>query len=73
MERVGVAGSSGDVLDQVGRHHQAVGGLLEADPAEALSVSHESKELAWVAVDAVVGLNPAESMARMVRKTLQAG
>ncbi len=56
-----------------GHWHYDLRFLLEADPAEALSVSHESKELAWVAVDAVAGLNPAESMARMVRKTLQAG
>ena len=43
--------------------------LLEADPAEPLVVSGESKELAWVNVSAVTALNPEESMARMVRKT----
>lgn len=42
---------------------------FEADPAEPLVVSHESKELAWVDVARVTSLNPEESMARMVRKT----
>ena len=43
--------------------------MIEADPAEALLVSHESKDLAWVDLEQVVALNPEESMARMVRKT----
>jgi len=42
---------------------------IEADPAEPLVVTSESKDLAWVDVSAVAGLNPEESMARMVRKT----
>jgi hypothetical protein len=44
--------------------------MLEADPSEPLTLSHESRELAWVDVAAVPALNPEESMARMVRKTL---
>lgn len=44
--------------------------LVEADPGEALVISHESKDLAWVDVARVTSLNPEESMARMVRKTL---
>lgn len=43
--------------------------MIEADPEETLVVTSESKDLAWVDLGAVVGLNPAESMARMVRKT----
>ncbi len=43
--------------------------MIEADPEEALVVSSESKDLAWVEVARVTNLNPAESMARMVRKT----
>jgi 8-oxo-dGTP pyrophosphatase MutT (NUDIX family) len=44
--------------------------LLEADPAEPLTVTDESHDLAWVNVRDVTSLNPEESMARMVRKTL---
>ena len=43
--------------------------LLEADPAEPLTLSEESKELAWVELGRIAALNPEESMARMVRKT----
>lgn len=53
-----------------GHWHHDLRFMIEADPAEALVISSESKELAWVEVSAVAGLNPEESMARMVRKTL---
>ncbi len=43
--------------------------MIEADPAELLVITHESKDLAWVDLDAVAALNSEESMARMVRKT----
>jgi 8-oxo-dGTP pyrophosphatase MutT (NUDIX family) len=43
--------------------------MIEADPDEPLVVTSESKDLAWVEIAAVAGLNPEESMARMVRKT----
>jgi 8-oxo-dGTP pyrophosphatase MutT (NUDIX family) len=43
--------------------------MIEADPNEPLVVTSESKDLAWVEIAAVAGLNPEESMARMVRKT----
>jgi 8-oxo-dGTP pyrophosphatase MutT (NUDIX family) len=43
--------------------------LIEADPAEPLAISSESKDLAWVALAEVARLNPSESLARMVRKT----
>lgn len=44
--------------------------LIEADPAEPLAVSDESKDLAWVRLQEVARLNPDESLARMVRKTV---
>jgi 8-oxo-dGTP pyrophosphatase MutT (NUDIX family) len=44
--------------------------MIEADPAEPLVVTNESKDLAWVNVADVTSLNPEESMARMVRKTM---
>ena len=47
--------------------------MIEADPAEPLTVTDESKALTWVEVSGVGALNPEESMARMVRKTLAAG
>lgn len=45
--------------------------MIEADPNEPLVISSESKDLAWVEVARVTALNPEESMARMVRKTLE--
>lgn len=53
-----------------GHHHYDLRFLLEADPDEPLVISAESKDLAWVEISAVAALNPEESMARMVRKTL---
>jgi 8-oxo-dGTP pyrophosphatase MutT (NUDIX family) len=45
--------------------------MIEGDPGEPLvRAANESKELAWVPVSGVTALNPEESMARMVRKTL---
>jgi len=43
--------------------------MIEADPAESLRISSESKDLAWVEIGRVAALNPEESMARLVRKT----
>ena len=43
--------------------------MIEADPAAPLTVTDESHDLAWVAVNEVTHLNAEESMARMVRKT----
>jgi 8-oxo-dGTP pyrophosphatase MutT (NUDIX family) len=43
--------------------------MIEADPAEPLVVTNESKDLSWVDLADVARLNPEESMARMVRKT----
>jgi 8-oxo-dGTP pyrophosphatase MutT (NUDIX family) len=53
-----------------GHYHHDVRFFLEADPAESLVISGESKDLAWVDLGQVASLNPEESMARMVRKTL---
>lgn len=53
-----------------GHWHHDLRFVLEADPSETLVVSEESKALAWVEVAHVCALNPEESMARMVRKTL---
>lgn len=51
-----------------GHYHYDLRFLFEADPQELLTVSSESKELAWVELDRVTLLNPEESIARMVRK-----
>ena len=53
-----------------GHYHYDLRFLLEADPAEPLAISSESKDLAWVELERVAVLNPEESMARMVRKTI---
>jgi len=50
-------------------YHYDLRFMIEADPAEPLVVSNESKDLAWVELARVTSLNAEESMARMVRKT----
>ena len=55
--------------DEPGHYHFDLRFLLEADPREPLTLSRESKDLAWIDLDRVALLNPEESMARMVRKT----
>ncbi|HVS50816.1 MAG TPA: NUDIX hydrolase [Opitutaceae bacterium] len=55
-----------------GHYHYDLRFMLEADPAEPLVISNESKDLAWIEVARVTALNPEESMARMVRKTMAA-
>ncbi len=55
--------------DEPAHWHYDVRFLFEADPAEPLVVTSESKSLAWVELTAVARLNPEESMLRMVRKT----
>ena len=52
-----------------GHDHYDLRFVIEADPTEALVISSESKDLAWVEVARVTALNAEESMARMVRKT----
>jgi ADP-ribose pyrophosphatase YjhB (NUDIX family) len=51
--------------------HYDVRFLLEADRSEPLSVSHESKDLAWVELTQVAALNAEPSLLRMVAKTVQ--
>ena len=51
-------------------YHHDLRFMIEADPAEPLVISNESKDLAWVEVARVTSLNSEESMARMVRKTV---
>lgn len=53
-----------------GHYHYDLRFLIEADPRESLEISSESKDLAWVELERVSALNPEESMARMVRKTM---
>jgi 8-oxo-dGTP pyrophosphatase MutT (NUDIX family) len=53
-----------------GHYHHDLRFMIEADPNEPLIISNESKDLAWVDINAVTSLNTEESMARMVRKTL---
>ncbi len=55
--------------NEAGHHHYDVRFMIEADPAEPLTVTSESKDLAWVEIARVTSLNPEDSMARMVRKT----
>ena len=50
-------------------YHHDLRFMIEADPAEPLVISNESKDLAWIEVAQVTSLNAEESMARMVRKT----
>lgn len=49
--------------------HYDIRFLFEADPAEPLRVSAESRSLAWVPLEAAAGYNDSESILRMVRKT----
>ena len=53
-----------------GHYHYDLRFLIEADETEPLTISNESKALAWIDVARVTSLNPEESMARMVRKTV---
>jgi 8-oxo-dGTP pyrophosphatase MutT (NUDIX family) len=58
--------------EELGHYHYDLRFLVEADSREVITISRESKDLAWVEIGAVAALNPEESMARMVRKTLSA-
>ncbi|HXN34729.1 MAG TPA: NUDIX hydrolase [Opitutaceae bacterium] len=55
-----------------GHWHHDLRFMLVADPSEPLTVTDESRALAWVEVAGVFALNPEESMMRMVRKTMEA-
>jgi len=49
--------------------HYDVRFLIEADPAEPLVITSESKDLAWVDLTDVARLNAEESLLRLVRRT----
>lgn len=49
--------------------HYDVRFLLEADPAQPLVVSAESRDVAWVPLSGIMALNTDASMRRMVAKT----
>jgi 8-oxo-dGTP pyrophosphatase MutT (NUDIX family) len=57
--------------NEPGHYHYDLRFLVEANPAEPLRITSESKDLAWVELGRVTTLNPEESIARMVRKTLE--
>lgn len=50
-------------------NHYDVRFLFEADPAEPLVVSSESRDVAWVPLSGIAALNPDASMRRMIAKT----
>jgi 8-oxo-dGTP pyrophosphatase MutT (NUDIX family) len=52
-----------------GHWHLDIRFMIEADPAQPFTVTDESHDLAWVALEDVARLNPEESMSRLVRKT----
>jgi 8-oxo-dGTP pyrophosphatase MutT (NUDIX family) len=48
--------------------HYDIRFLFEADPREKLTINFESKDVKWVALDDVEGLNDSDSIMRMVAK-----
>ena len=56
---------------EAGHYHYDLRFLLEADPSDPIAVSAESRDLAWIALERVRELNAEESIARMVRKTVE--
>ncbi len=54
---------------QPGHWHYDFRFRLEADPAEPLQISEESNDLRWADLTEVPGLNAAESVLRLIRKT----
>ena len=52
--------------------HYDVRFLIQADPAEPLRMTSESRALAWTPLEQVAGLNTDESVLRMVARTLGA-
>jgi 8-oxo-dGTP pyrophosphatase MutT (NUDIX family) len=53
-----------------GHWHHDLRFLFEADPSDPVAPTDESRALSWVELAGVAAVNPEESMARMVRKTL---
>ncbi len=52
-----------------GHWHHDLRFMIEADPSEALVITKESKDIAWVEIARMADFNPEESMLRMARKT----
>ena len=58
-------------MNQPSHKHYDIRFLLETDPVfNEISVSDESYDVAWIPIDDVIGLNPENSIKRMVEKTL---
>ena len=53
-----------------GHWHYDLRFLLAADAQEAVVLTDESHELAWIEISRMAEYNPEESMMRMARKTL---
>jgi len=53
--------------------HYDIRFVIEADPDEALLISDESHDLAWIEIARMADYNAEESMLRMARKTLAGG
>lgn len=56
-------------LQEAAHHHYDIRFIFEADPAEALVISPESRALAWVPLAHLDTLNIDASLARMAKKT----
>lgn len=54
---------------QAEHFHYDIRFIFEADPAEPLTISRESKELAWTPLAAIEALGVGRSLVRMVEKT----
>jgi hypothetical protein len=55
-------------LAEPAHFHYDIRFLLETDKNQTLIINHESKALAWIAINEVENLNDSESIMRMVRK-----
>ncbi|MCC5023527.1 MAG: hypothetical protein J6386_12420 [Candidatus Synoicihabitans palmerolidicus] len=56
--------------DEPEHWHYDIRFMVEADPEEALIISDESHDLAWIDIKRMTEYNAEESMRRMARKTL---
>lgn len=58
---------------EAAHEHHDIRFLFEADPAEPLIVSAESKDLAWIPLDELSDYEADESVLRLARKTTRSG
>ena len=57
-------------MNETSHKHYDIRFLLEADPVSSkIIISDESYDVAWIPIDDVIGLNPENSIQRMVEKT----